>query len=348
MNASPRQGLLLVNLGTPDAPEPGAVGRYLREFLSDPLVLGMPAPVRWALVSLLIVPLRRRRSAALYRSIWLEEGSPLLVHTQDLARRVQVHLGPDLPVAVGMRYGRPSLGAALQELRDRGVEALTVLPLFPQFAVATWQSAVERTLGEVARAHPDLPVSVVPPYFEHPAFLAAHAELARPVLEEVRPDRVLLSFHGLPERQVRRADPTGRHCLRSPGCCETAAAPRSHCYRAQCLGTARGLARELELPPDVWEVAFQSRMGPVRWLGPPTARRLTELPAEGVQRLVVLCPSFVCDCLETLEEIGERGRAAFRAAGGERLALVPGLNAEPAWVEAVARLATEPSQEHCS
>jgi ferrochelatase len=270
----------------------------------------------------------------------------VLVHTEDLAAGVQARLGPDHPVAVGMRYGRPGLGPALQGLRERGVEALTVLPLFPQYAVATWQSAVERTLAEVARAHPDLSVSIVPPYFEHPAFLAAHAALARPVLEEVQPDRVLFSFHGLPERQVRRADPTGRHCLRSPGCCEAVLAPLERCYRAQCLATARGLARQLELPPERWEVAFRSRMGPVRWLGPPTARRLTELPGEGVERLVVLCPSFVSDCLETMEEIGQQGQATFRAAGAKQLALVPGLNASPAWIEAVARLATEPGPTH--
>jgi ferrochelatase len=333
-----RQGLLLVNLGTPEAPETGAVRRYLREFLSDPRVLDIPAPARWALLELLILPTRPRRSAEAYRKVWTEEGSPLLVHGQRLAARLEAALGQRWVVALGMRYGKPSLESALQKLALAGARRVTLLPLYPQYASSSTGSTLERVYALAGKAWNVSALQVVPPFFDHPAFLDAWEEVARPVLAGARPDHVLFSFHGLPERHVRKSDVSGRHCLHSADCCEAAVAENRWCYRAQCVRTARLLGEGLGLPKEQMTVCFQSRLGRTPWLKPYTDVLLGELAAKGVRRLAVLCPAFVADCLETLEEIGIRARADFLRAGGESLTLVPSLNAHPAWVRALVQL----------
>lgn len=336
-----RQGLLLVNLGTPDAPETGAVRRYLREFLSDPRVLDIPAPARWALLELLILPTRPARSAEAYRKVWTQEGSPLLVHGRTLAARLEDALGQKWAVALGMRYGKPSLASALEQLTAAGARSLTLLPLYPQYASSSTGSTLERVYALAGKAWNVPSLRVVPPFFNHPAFLDAWVEVARPVLSEAQPDHVLFSFHGLPERHIRKSDVSGRHCLQSAGCCEVAVPENRWCYRAQCVSTARSLATRLSLPPAQTTVSFQSRLGRTPWLKPYTDLLLGELAARGVRRLAVLCPAFVADCLETLEEIGIRARADFLRAGGEALTLVPSLNAHPAWVRAVVRFVRE-------
>lgn len=336
-----RQGLLLVNLGTPDAPETGAVRRYLREFLSDPRVLDIPAPARWALLELLILPTRPARSAEAYRKVWTPEGSPLLVHSRTLAARLEDALGQKWAVALGMRYGKPSLASALEQLANAGARSLTLLPLYPQYASSSTGSTLERVYALAGKAWNVPALRVVPPFFNHPAFLDAWVEVARPVLAEAQPDHVLFSFHGLPERHIRKSDVSGRHCLQSSGCCDVAVAENRWCYRAQCVSTARSLAARLGLPVEQTTVGFQSRLGRTPWLKPYTDLLLGELAAKGVRRLAVLCPAFVADCLETLEEIGIRARADFLRAGGEALTLVPSLNAHPAWVRAVVQFVRE-------
>ena len=336
-----RQGLLLVNLGTPDAPETGAVRRYLREFLSDPRVLDIPAPARWALLELLILPTRPARSAEAYRKVWTQEGSPLLVHSRTLAARLEDALGQKWSVALGMRYGKPSLASALEQLATAGARTLTLLPLYPQYASSSTGSTLERVYALAGKAWNVPALRVVPPFFNHPAFLDAWAEVARPVLAEAQPDHVLFSFHGLPERHIRKSDVSGRHCLQFSGCCDVAVAENRWCYRAQCVSTARSLAARLGLPVEQTTVGFQSRLGRTPWLKPYTDLLLGELAAKGVRRLAVLCPAFVADCLETLEEIGIRARADFLRAGGEALTLVPSLNAHPAWVRAVVQFVRE-------
>jgi ferrochelatase len=243
-----------------------------------------------------------------------------------------------------MRYGNPSLAAALGRLRGAGADRIVVLPLFPQHSSAAWGSAVEKVYLEAGRLWNAPAVTVVPPFYDHPAFLDAFAAVARPVLEESRPDHVLLSCHGLPERQVLKSDESGAHCLRSGDCCDRIVEANRNCYRAQCFATARGLVERLGLPAGRWEVTFQSRLGRDPWIGPPTDARVRELAQRGVRRLAVLCPSFVADCLETLEEIGIRARDDFRAHGGEELRLVPSLNGQDGWVEAVVRLVGEGNQ----
>jgi len=333
----PAAGALLVQLGSPAAPTPREVRRYLREFLGDPRVLDLPALSRRLLLELGILPWRSRRSAAAYRSIWTPAGSPLLAHSLALRDAVRQRL-PDVPVELGMRYGKPSLAAALAGLRAAGCRDVVVLPLYPQYAASTTGSALAAVLERAAGAW-DVPhIHAAPPFHADPGFLEAWRQVAAPALTAAAAEHVLFSFHGLPERQVRRSDPTGGHCLAGDDCCAEPGPWTPWCYRSQCLATARDLAQVLELAPGTWSWAFQSRLGRTAWLGPPTAAHLQELARTGCRRVAVLCPSFVADCLETLEEIGLRGGEVFRRAGGEALHLVPSLNAAPPWAEAVATL----------
>lgn len=334
-----RSGLLLVNLGTPDAPDTRAVRRYLREFLSDPRVIDAPAAVRGLLLNLVILPFRPARSAEAYRRVWTTEGSPLLVNGRALESALRLALGPELPVALGMRYGQPSLESALRGLVADGVDRVVVLPLFPQHSSAAWGSAVERVYTLAAGPWNALAVDVVPPFHGHDGFLEAVAVRSREVLVQAPPQaRVVFSFHGLPVRHCTKSDPTGEVCARRADCCEVLGEANRLCYRAQCFATARALADRLGLVAGSWEVAFQSRLGRDPWIQPALDERVKALPAEGVKDVVVVSPSFVADCLETLEEVALRAEADFRAAGGSSLRLVPSLNAHPRWVEAVADL----------
>jgi ferrochelatase len=331
-------GVLLIQLGTPASPAVRDVRRYLREFLSDPRVLDVPALARRLLLELAILPRRPRKSAAAYRSIWTPEGSPLLVHSRALAQAVARALGPGFAVELGMRYGEPSLRGALARLRAAGAERVVVAPLYPQYAASSGGSALARAF-ELASESWDVPaLSALAPFHADPGFLDASAAVAREPLAGFGADHVLFSFHGLPERQVRRSDPTGAHCLARPDCCEVASPAHRRCYRAQCAATARALAARLGLAPNAWSYSFQSRLGRTPWIRPYTDERLPELAAAGVKRLAVVCPSFVADCLETVEEIGLRGREQWRGLGGDALLLVPSLNDHPAWVAALASL----------
>lgn len=318
-------GVLLVNLGTPDAPTTSAVRRFLAEFLGDRRVLDLPAIPRALLLYGVILPFRPRRSARAYQAIWTPEGSPLRVEGEALARDLQAALGQGYQVELAMRYGRPGLDEALDRLAGTG--DIVVAPLYPQYASSTTGSILAEVYRRAAarlfvpRLHP------IAAFFDEPGFLDAAAEVARPYVAQA--DHVLMSFHGLPERQLRAVHPD---CLTASDCCDR----NRRCYRAQCFATARGLAARLELEAGSWTVAFQSRLGRTRWIGPYTERVLNELARKGVRRLAVICPSFVADCLETLEEIGIRGRRAWLDSGGEAFTLVPCVNHHPMWVEGLA------------
>lgn len=342
MNENPRRvGVLLVNLGTPDSPSVADVRRYLAEFLNDPLVIDIPAAGRRALVHGIILRTRPRKSAEAYRSIWTDRGSPLAYHGADLAAGLATELGDRVRgVELAMRYRNPTVAAAIGRLRERGVDEIVVVPLFPQYSQAAWASAAGAVYRVAATSRNVPSLTVVPPFYEHPGFLDASAALARPVLDDLRPDKVLMSFHGIPESHVLKSDDTGgAHCLR-PDCCETITDANRNCYRAQCVATARGLASRLDLGPDDYEITFQSRLTK-RWIQPFTDRRIEALPGEGVKRVAVLCPSFVADCLETIEEIGIRAVEDFRAAGGDELRLVPCVNAAPEWIRGLAGIVRE-------
>jgi ferrochelatase len=338
MTPGRRLGLLLLNLGTPDAPRTREVRRYLREFLSDPRVLDVPAVARFLLLHLVILPRRPRQSAAAYRKVWRSDGSPLLAHGRALQAALTEELGPSWSVELGMRYGEPSTAGAVTSLLRR-VDRLVVLPLYPHAAASSTGSSLAKLFEVLGERWDVPPIAVVPPFHSEPAFVRAFAEVGRPVLDGARPDHVLFSFHGLPERHVRRSDPTGATCLASETCCDVLGPANAGCYRAQCFATARLLAVEIGLAVGAHSVTFQSRLGRTPWIRPYTDHAVSKLAGQGVKRLVVFCPGFVADCLETLEEIGLRLREQFLAEGGEELALVPSLNAHPSWVTAAAELA---------
>lgn len=336
-----RTGVLLVNLGTPDAPRAPEVRRYLREFLSDARVLDMNAVARTALLELVILPRRPALSAAAYAKVWTDEGSPLLVFSQALTRAVSDRLGDAYVVQLAMRYGKPSIVAGLAALRDAGCDQLVVCPLYPHYASSSTGSTLEAVYRAAASEWNTPFLAIVPPFYDDPRFIASFTAVAEPVLDELAPDHVLFSYHGLPERQIRRSDTTGAHCFATAQCCDAIGPANRNCYRAQCFATSRALASSLALAPERYSSSFQSRLGRTPWIKPYTDLVLPELAKAGVRRLAVMCPAFVADCLETLEEIGLRARADFLAAGGAELRLVPSLNASLMWVETVASFVRE-------
>ncbi len=328
-------GVLLVNLGSPDAPRAPDVRRYLQEFLMDRRVLDIAPAARWAVVNLIIAPFRAPKSAKAYQKIWTKEGSPLIIHSRHLTTGLSQRLGPDgYVVMLAMRYGRPSIPTGLEGLRAAGCDRLIIVPLYPQYAASSTGTAVEAVYRAAASRWNTPFLTVVPPFYDDTGFIEAFARVAESVLPDFRPEHVLFSFHGLPERHMHKSDPSGTHCPQSQGCCDAIGPNNRNCYRAQCFATARALAARLELSHG-WEVAFQSRLGRDPWILPYTGHALVECAQRGVKRLAVFCPAFVADCLETLEEIGIRARKDFRAAGGDDLILVPSLNASSAWIDAL-------------
>jgi protoporphyrin/coproporphyrin ferrochelatase len=340
-------GLLLINLGTPQAPRVPEVRRYLREFLSDWRVLDVPWPVRWAVLHLAILPRRPRASAHAYAKVWTRDGSPLRVHGRELARKVQERLGASAKVELAMRYGVPSIAEAMRSLQQQGVGRIVVFPLYPQHSSAATGSSLEAVFAAASRLWNVPRLQIVPPFYDDPRYIACFAEVAEPALRDVDAERVFFSFHGLPERQIRKSDPTGSHCLARPDCCERAPDERpevaAECYRAQCVTTARLLADKLGVPRERCTVCFQSRLGSTPWIRPFTDLEIRDAAARGVKRAVIVVPSFVADCLETLEEIGLRAVEDWRAHGGETLRLVPSLNAADSWVDAVVGIARDSS-----
>ena len=328
--------LVLINLGSTPSTEVGDVRRYLNQFLMDRYVIDVPWPVRRLIVST-VLRKRPAASAAAYRSIWWDEGSPLLV----IGKRLQAKLAeqwPNAPVELAMRYGEPSIERVLRDLAQRGIARATLVPLYPQFADSTVTTVIEEARRVLKQFHLPLQLDVMPPFYGAPEYLAALAASLRPQLQQGF-DHLLLSYHGLPERHIRKADPTHAHCLCSPDCCQRVqGAVLDRCYRAQCVRTSESLAAALGIPSAQWSMAFQSRLGRAKWIEPYTDATLQKLGSQGIKRLLVACPAFVADCIETLEEIGMRGRETFQKAGGGELILIPCLNDQPQWVDALAQL----------
>lgn len=331
-----KPGVLLLNLGTPKSPEPQDVGIYLKEFLMDPYVIDIPFLARWFLVNVLIVPKRKHASSLLYKKIWTDRGSPLLFYTEDLLRKVRPKT-PHLAVEMCMRYGEPSIEKGLAALRNQGVSSLTVLPLYPQYSLAASESSKDRVHKVLKKTGWSVPVEFVPPFFENEKFLDAFVTRIQEKQKVKKYDKVLFSFHGLPERQVKRAA-SHATCVCDEKCCLILEERNKDCYRAQSYATARLLAQRLGLNESDYTVAFQSRLGRTPWIKPYSDHFYETYPKQGIKRLLVVSPSFVADCLETVEEISIRGREQFLENGGEELDLVPSLNAEESWVDAVADL----------
>jgi ferrochelatase len=324
-----KQGILLVNLGSPDSPKVGDVRRYLREFLMDGRVLDAPYPIRFAIVHFAILPFRPKYSAEAYHQIWTKEGSPLVVTSRRVTAELQRRL--PVPVELAMRYQNPSIPSALDKLRVQGVEELLLIPLFPHFAMSSFETAVERVKEVAAKMAPAMRVQVQPPYYQEPDYIASLVACARPFIQQDY-DHLLFSFHGIPERHLRKSDTTGCHCLKVAGCCTTPSPAHATCYRHQCLATVKAFTQAAAIPADKFSVAFQSRLGRDPWLTPYTDKELERLAQAGIRKILVMCPAFVSDCLETIEEIGMRGRDTFKEHGGKEFALIPCLNEHPHWV----------------
>ncbi len=330
------QALLLVNLGSPASTEVADVRRYLNQFLMDPYVVDLPWPLRRLLVSMILIK-RPAQSAHAYASIWWPEGSPLVVLSKQLTDAVRPYW-KEGPVELAMRYGEPSIEGALVRLAGQGIRQVTLAPLYPQFAESTTTTAIEEARRVIREKRLDIKLSILQPFFDQPEYLDALVDSARPYLAQGF-DHLLLSFHGLPERHLHKTDPTGAHCLKGEDCCQRAeGAVLASCYRAQCIQSAAAFAERAGLRDDQWSVSFQSRLGRAKWIEPYTETRLDELAASGVKKLMVMCPAFVSDCIETLEEIGDRGREQFIEAGGAELQLIPCLNTHERWVQALVAL----------
>lgn len=331
-------GVILVNLGTPQSPSPLHVRQYLKQFLNDPYVIDIPAVFRWLLVEGLILRGRAVRSAEAYQKIWTERGSPLMFHTVDLAQRVGEALGAEFRVLPAMRYGQPSIEQAVHELQVQGVRKWLFVPLYPQYSYAATVTA-EVEIQRVMKRLPGAPVwTVLDDFPLEEGYLASFTEVIQETARSFSPDHYLFSYHGIPERHLERGDSElAGHCLKAENCCATWGPHNRRCYRAQCFAGAHALAQRANLAPSQYTVAFQSRLGRTPWIQPFTDHVLDDLARRGVKRLAVASPSFVADCLETLEEIGLRAREQFIAAGGEDLRLVPSLNSRPSWVQAVQR-----------
>jgi len=312
------------------------VRHYLRQFLMDEKVIDYPYLFRLLLVKGIIVPFRAPKSAAAYKSIWIKEGSPLIFLTKQLQQSLQRQL--DEPVEIAMRYGHPTptiaYDALLKKIPD--LEEVILMPLYPHYAMSSYETAVEYMKHVHKKNKYSFRLITIKPYYDNEDYTNALMESIKPYLQQDF-DKLLFSYHGVPERHILKSDVTGNHCLKTPDCCEVDSPAHEFCYRHQCIKTTTLVTSALQLPKNKFELSFQSRLGRDKWLTPYTAQRLSELPKEGVTKLLVVCPAFVSDCLETLEEIAEQGKEIFLHAGGESFAMIPCLNVHPLWVKSIAK-----------
>lgn len=333
-----KRGVLLMNLGSPDSTEVKDVRRYLDEFLMDERVIDSPYLFRLFLVKGIIVPFRAPKSAAAYRSIWTDEGSPLIVITRQLQQAVQSKL--DMPVEIAMRYGNPTVASAFEKLKAAGVTEVISVPLYPHYAMSSYETAVVHAKEVYKKKDYGFTLDFIEPYYKEEKYIDALTESLRPYLQQDF-DHFLFSYHGVPERHIFKGDITKSHCLKVDNCCEVNSEAHKFCYRHQCLVTTKLVAERLGIPKEKYSFSFQSRLGKEEWLKPYTVVRLEELPKEGKKKILVACPAFVSDCLETLEEIAVEGKHTFMNAGGDSFTMIPCLNVHPLWVEALVAYATE-------
>lgn len=347
MENTNRRGIVLMNLGSPDSTELKDVKKYLMEFLMDGRVIDYPYLFRKILVGGIIVPFRTAKSAEAYKTVWTKEGSPLIVITKQLQSLLQQQV--EEPVEIAMRYGNPSVSSAFDSLMKKvpGLEEVIAVPMYPHYAMSSYETAVEYAKEVHKKKKYPFNLSFVKPYFDNNDYVKALTESIRPYLSQDY-DHILFSYHGIPRRHILKADITGAHCFKTGNCCEVASPAHDYCYRHQCLTTMKLVTEALGIPTDKFSYSFQSRLGREEWLRPYTDFRLTEFPAEGVKKLLVVCPAFVSDCLETLQEIAIEGKHTFMEAGGESFTLIPCLNTHPLWAGALKKWVAEfanPGQE---
>lgn len=331
-----KKAVVLMNLGSPDSTNVKDVKKYLDEFLMDERVIDKPWLLRALLVKAIIVPFRAPKSAEAYKSIWTEKGSPLIIISQQLRDALEKEI--DEPVAIAMRYGNPSPKNAFDELVEKkpGLEEVIAVPMYPHYAMSSYETAVEYAMEQYKKGGYKFKLTTIKPYYNNEEYLNALCESIRPHVKNDY-DQLLFSYHGVPERHIYKGDITKQHCLKIPDCCDTPSPAHQYCYRHQCWTTTKLVTERLQIPKEKWGFSFQSRLGRDPWLQPYTAIRLAELPKEGVKKLVVACPAFVSDCLETLEEIAKEGKESFLHNGGESFEMIPCLNVHPLWVRALAK-----------
>lgn len=329
------KAILLVNLGSPNAPSVPAVRRYLNEFLMDGRVIDVAWPLRRFIVGMILIN-RPKQSAMAYEKIWTKDGSPLVTISRNVQKLLQARVS--VPVELAMRYQNPSIESAIRALVAKGASDVLLIPMFPHYAMSSYESAVERVREIAARCAPTMKVTVQPPYYNQPDYIAALVASAEPFLKQDY-DHLLFSYHGLPERHMTKADTTGSHCLKADTCCETASPAHATCYRAQCFATTAAFVKLAGIPKEKYSMSFQSRLGREPWLKPYTDYELPRLATEGKKKLLVICPAFVSDCLETIEEMGIRGCQQFIAGSGKEFTRIPCMNEHPQWVTALEKMA---------
>jgi len=328
-----QRAVLLVNLGSPDSATIPDVRRYLSEFLGDVRVIDRPGrPWQWLLVNGLIIPLRVKKSTHAYKKVWTREGSPLVVTSEKVQKKLVAALAADeVPVFLAMRYGTPSIATVLAAIEKAGIDEVLLFPQYPQYAMSSYETVVEKVFAEAGQLERPPRFTTVQPFFEDPDYIAALVESARPALLQGY-DHLLFSYHGLPERHMRKADSSHAHCLTVPDCCRTCSPAHATCYKAQTVRTTQAFAHLAGLEPKKYSISYQSRLVGEPWLTPYTDHELERLPKEGCKRLLVITPAFTADCLETLEEIQLAGRDTFLEAGGETFTHIPCLNDHPAFI----------------
>ncbi len=334
-----KTGVLLVNLGTPDSTKTSDVRKYLREFLMDGRVVDVPFWKRWLLVNLIIAPFRAPKSAKEYRKLWTEKGSPLLSYSLALKEMVQEKLGENFVVALAMRYQQPSIASVLKMILQQHPNRLVVLPLFPQYASATNGSVYQKVM-ELLKNKLEIPsLHFISSFHDHPKMIETFAKRGKYYLNREDYDHILFTYHGLPERQLIKAN---ANCLyNGQSCCNTLHEKNRLCYRFQCFSTSKHLAKALDLSENDYSISFQSRLGKTPWIKPYTDETLVQLAAKGIKKILAFSPSFVADCLETNIEIGQEYHELFREKGGEKVQLVESLNTHPLWVETVCDIVCE-------
>ncbi len=320
---------LLLNLGSPDTTSVPDVRRYLDEFLSDERVLDMPAWKRKLILKLFILPKRPAESAEAYKEIWTDSGSPLVVTSVEQQRLVSEQV--PVPVYLGMRYGKPSTGSVVQQMLNDGITDVFIMPLYPHYAMSSYETAVVKAMEEINRQAPKMRTRILQPFYQDDDYIKALVDSALPYLEE-DDDLLLFSYHGIPERQVQKTDPSHAHCLVRDDCCETPHPCHATCYKHQCLATTNAFLKKSGISRERIAISFQSRLLKAPWLGPYTDFELKRFAEQGIKKIKVISPSFVSDCLETLEELGIRGKEEFTSAGGESLTLIPCMNTHPSWI----------------
>jgi ferrochelatase len=335
--AKAKTGVLLVNLGTPDSPSVSHVRKYLRKFLMDKRVIDISFLSRWALVNLIIAPFRAPKSAKVYAKLWEDRGSPLMFHGMDLMTKLKKSLGDEFAVSLGMRYQKPTIVSALEELLTQNVRKIIVLPLFPQYASATTGSVFEQVMDDI-KGRLVLPeIDFISQYPDDDLMIKTFAEIGRKYMKTTDFDHVVFSYHGLPERQIRKSSVDG-YCQLNSKCCSTYHTKNQFCYRAQCFLTSRKLAEELSLKDEQYSVFFQSRLGKDPWIQPYAEVEINRLASEGIKKILIFSPAFTADCLETSIEVGEEFKELFFEEGGEAWQLVESLNSHDMWVESLKRM----------